>query len=664
MEANRKVNYFRSWFKGGRSLLATLTAAMFLAIFFYVPLAHSDELTRSEHVKNAIINSGAQWEANDTKESRLSEALQQSKLGFIPPSHIDENHIKGTEGYQSEAALPASLDWRDNNGNYVTPVKDQGYCASCWAFATTAALESATMIANDTPLSDLDLSEQVTLSCTSADSGFDNCNGGSISDASYFLMSIGSPVEACYPYTATYGSCSQACSDRLTSSYKENSWTWVATPNNISVSNLKNALNTYGPIIASVIVYQDFYYYVSGVYSYVAGKSVGYHAVLLIGYDDSGSYFIAKNSWGTDWGESGYFRIAYSEVGGPTRLGQYSIGYTVAGQKQLTVSNNGTGSGTVTPSIGTLTWNGNTGTGNYKTTDTVTLTATADSNSSFAGWTDCPTVVNNTQCTLSMSTSKTVTATFNLNPPTLTVSNAGAGSGTVVSSPAGISCSGSTTCATQFPYNSSVTLTATADSNSSFAGWTGCTGSSGNTCSVSMAASTSVTAIFNANPLVLTVSNAGKGSGTVVSSPVGISCSGSSNCAMQFPYNSNVTLTATPDSISNFASWTGCTTSSGNTCNVTMTAAQSVTATFSTKTFPLTLSVIGTGKGTVKSSPLGVSCSVKLCPPLIYPTNNFTLTATPSSGYSFVGWTGCTSSSGNICNVSMTAATLVTATFQ
>jgi hypothetical protein len=93
------------------------------------------------------------------------------------------------------------------------------------------------------------------------------------------------------------------------------------------VEVLKNALYTYGPLVTTMGVYSDFYYYKNGVYSYTSGTFQGGHAILIVGYDDAAQCFIVKNSWGTGWGEAGFFRIAYSELNNVVSFGHYSIAY-------------------------------------------------------------------------------------------------------------------------------------------------------------------------------------------------------------------------------------------------------------------------------------------------------------------------------------------------
>jgi hypothetical protein len=94
-----------------------------------------------------------------------------------------------------------------------------------------------------------------------------------------------------------------------------------------TVDAIRNAINTYGPLTTTMDVYADFFYYTSGVYRYSTGAYQGGHAILIVGYDDVNQCFICKNSWGTGWGEGGFFRISYAEVGGTADFGDYTIAY-------------------------------------------------------------------------------------------------------------------------------------------------------------------------------------------------------------------------------------------------------------------------------------------------------------------------------------------------
>ena len=265
---------------------------------------HQDPIRAEiDEINAAIAREGAEWIAGETSFLRLSHAEKQSRLGFIPMDIPEEKFI--AQDF-APTALPSHLDWRNNSGNYVTPIRDQRSCGSCWAFATTAALESATLITLGTPGVDINLAEQILVSC----SGAGSCGGGYTSYASDYFQDTGLPLESCYPYTGTNGNCGNACSNWQSSTYKIVDW-WGVTK---TVDALKNALYTYGPLVTTMQVYSDFDSYTSGVYSYVSGYLRGGHAILLVGYDDAGQYFICKNSWGTWWGESGYFRIAYSQT--------------------------------------------------------------------------------------------------------------------------------------------------------------------------------------------------------------------------------------------------------------------------------------------------------------------------------------------------------------
>lgn len=276
-------------------------------------------------INAAIQSKGARWLAGETSVSRLLPEERMNLLGLIEPEGLDEAWATALDDPQGmkAAALPSKLDWRSyNGGSYVTPVRDQGLCGSCWAFAATAAMESKLLMAYNTPGDDLNLAEQIMVSCSSAG----NCGGGYIDWASSFLRDIGTPLEECFPYSASNDNCGNACGNWLSYTYNISGWRWVST-GSPTVDGLKNALYSYGPLVTTMYVYSDFFVYKTGVYSYASGSYQGGHAILLMGYDDGDQCFIAKNSWGKGWGESGYFRIAYSQLKSAVTFGKYTIAY-------------------------------------------------------------------------------------------------------------------------------------------------------------------------------------------------------------------------------------------------------------------------------------------------------------------------------------------------
>jgi C1A family cysteine protease len=273
-------------------------------------------------VQSFIQKNEAGWVADLNPVSSLSKEERKKYLGLLLPDTTDKKRIRKYSPKLRSRSLPSSFDWRDNNGNYVTSVKNQGGCGSCWAFATTAGIESQILITYGSH-TETNLSEQIVVSCSDAGS----CSGGYLSLVSDFLRDTGTNSENCYAYSATDGNCNDACSGWQNSSSTIDSWSYVVWGETATVSLIKNAIYENGPLVSAFDVYEDFYYYNSGVYTYVWGQYLGGHAILIVGWDDSNSAFIIKNSWGIDWGESGYFRIAYSEVDGDTQFGFWTLAY-------------------------------------------------------------------------------------------------------------------------------------------------------------------------------------------------------------------------------------------------------------------------------------------------------------------------------------------------
>jgi hypothetical protein len=263
-----------------------------------------------------------------------------------------------------------------------------------------------------------------------------------------------------------------------------------------------------------------------------------------------------------------------------------------------------------------------------------------------------------------------VTVTFSSTGPAgpeLTVTKEGS-AGTVVSNPAGIECGA--TCKAAFTENSKVTLTASPAAGSVFKSWKGCEkgGAIGHTCTVTMDKAKTVVAIFG--PVQsLTVGKAGSGTGSVKSSPTGISCdlNCSSNVAA-FTEGASVVLTAVPTKYHTFTGWSGSGCSGTGTCTVTMSAAKSVTAEFAATKFNLTLSKAGGGTGATKSKPASLTCGAT-CSTVVssfYAGTEVEVTATPSKGSTLnwsVGAGTCTGST-SPCFVTMSAAKSLTAEFK
>lgn len=278
-------------------------------------LAASSEIAE---IQQAIHAKGGRWVAEENALSRLPLEAKVKWLGALSGGLEPAKTLPAPDA-ATAASTTGSFDWRNVGGrNYVTPVKSQGSCGSCWAFSTTAQLESYLLL-RDPSIAVPNNAEQILLSC----SGAGSCGGGWPGSASAYIVKTGLPPESYFPYTGTNNLCSNALTGWQNVAAKIGSYAGV----NQEVEALKNALGTYGPLSTTFNVYNDFYSYRSGVYSYTTGGFVGRHAVLIVGYDDAQQYFIVKNSWGSGWGEQGYFRVAYSEVNSSMGFGAQTYAY-------------------------------------------------------------------------------------------------------------------------------------------------------------------------------------------------------------------------------------------------------------------------------------------------------------------------------------------------
>lgn len=277
----------------------------------------------TKRLQAAIKKGKATWEAGVTNVSELEAPAKKAHLGLV----VDEatrvrNKAMIAALNQSVKAIPAAfafkapgaVDWRNHNGsNWVTPVKDQQSCGSCVSFATCGTIEARARIVCNDPALNLDLSENQLFFC-----GCGNCcdTGWNFEPALDFAQATGVAFEADSAYTPVNKPC-PAAPPRL----KITTWREV-----LPVPDRKQSLANKGPMVGGMAVFEDFYNYTGGIYQHVTGELLGYHAIVVVGYSDAEDCWICKNSWGTGFGEAGFFRIAYNDDSGmDTEFGFYEV---------------------------------------------------------------------------------------------------------------------------------------------------------------------------------------------------------------------------------------------------------------------------------------------------------------------------------------------------
>ncbi len=250
--------------------------------------------------------------------------------GFVPP-RMDLSHLTGQRMPLRYVALqaPAQWDWRAQGK--VTPVKNQGACGSCYAFASLANLESKLLVDGGGAL---DLSENNAKECNWHGT---SCSGGSYYEMANWFSQKGVVLESCDPYVPSDVSCNSTCP------YVKTLLDWrIISGNNIPATTvLQNYIYTNGPVYTTLYAgdgndpawSSEFNTYDGSYTLYYDGPYDPNHAVLIVGWDDALVHaggtgaWIVKNSWGTGWGgtcgygsEGGYFTIAYESA----KIGMWS----------------------------------------------------------------------------------------------------------------------------------------------------------------------------------------------------------------------------------------------------------------------------------------------------------------------------------------------------
>ncbi|XP_050517451.1 cathepsin L-like proteinase [Diabrotica virgifera virgifera] len=224
----------------------------------------------------------ADWTKEEFKALLTRQAASKPKLTDNLGSCIANSNV----------TLPLFVDWRFKDA--VLPVRDQGQCGSCWAFSVVGALEGQVAIHQNQRVP---LSPQYLNDCSKRNNG---CSGGMQEDTFEDIQSIGICADADYPYVAQDQDCRTDVKKAISSisGYKKC---------NPTEEDLISAVATVGPI-SSTVDASTWSLYAGGILDDTNCGDWLNHAVLAVGYTDD--YILIKNSWGEDWGEEGYIKLA------------------------------------------------------------------------------------------------------------------------------------------------------------------------------------------------------------------------------------------------------------------------------------------------------------------------------------------------------------------
>ncbi|XP_015792119.1 cathepsin B [Tetranychus urticae] len=284
----------------------------------------------SDEMVNAINSLNTTWKA---KRNFVGVHVDYVK-GLLGVHPSDDNIVPLLEeDFEVAADIPESFDSREawSNCSSISFIRDQASCGSCWAFGAVEAMSDRICIASGGELQ-VELSAEDLLTCCHL-CGF-GCSGGFPGMAWFHWVHFGIVTgglyggEGCQPYKfppcehhipgprpecklEKTPKCEKKCQPGYPKSYQEDKYYGLKSYSVGSVKKIQTEIMTNGPVEGAFTVYSDFLSYSSGVYQRHSHDQLGGHAIRILGWgvEDGIDYWLVANSWNTDWGDQGYFKI-------------------------------------------------------------------------------------------------------------------------------------------------------------------------------------------------------------------------------------------------------------------------------------------------------------------------------------------------------------------
>ncbi|KHJ99381.1 papain family cysteine protease [Oesophagostomum dentatum] len=307
------------------ALLLTILAAACIAAVAEEPQLEGQELVDYLNSKQSLFKAGLPKMSEEQFKSRLMD------LSYL------EYEREYAEVESNPDEIPESFDSRKQwpECKSISIIRDQANCGSCWAVSAASAMSDKLCIQSKGVVTSL-ISDTDLLSCCGTFCGY-GCSGGYTTKAWQYAVNSGictggayRQKGVCKPYSfhpcgkhanqTYYGECKgtektpecrRICQLGYPKKYQEDKFYASSSYDLTGEATIQKEIIKNGPVQAGFVVYEDFRYYTKGIYKHSWGAQLGGHAIKIIGWgvENGTKYWTISNSWNSDWGENGYFRM-------------------------------------------------------------------------------------------------------------------------------------------------------------------------------------------------------------------------------------------------------------------------------------------------------------------------------------------------------------------